>query len=190
MEAEINETTKLAFEEVVWVFGNSAAGKETFIKYVTESSDKQLYDRLGWTNKKVKVAPSSIDNIGQFLNDPITLMRDGILTETPQLLQEADVVLIKWQTVDSEADRIHKLMALLPDVLHRIILISTPRSELTKRLPNKSWWDDDEVDAFIQEENESLVQIISDLKDKLPVIEISGSPADDYRPVSKSQNPS
>ncbi len=173
-------------EEVAWVFGNSAAGKETFIKYVTGNSDKQLFDRLGWINRKVKVATSSIDNIGQFLNDPITLKRDGILTETPYLLKEADVVLIKWQTVDSEADRIEKLMTILPDVLHRIILISTPKSELTKRLPNKSWWDDDDIDAFIHEENEGLKQIISDLKDKLPIIEISGNPTDDYYPVSNS----
>ena len=150
-------------KEVVWIFGNSAAGKETFIKYVTNNRDKQLYDRLGWENKKVTAVPSSIENIGQYENDPVTLKRNNILTEAPQLLQKADAVLIKWQTVDSQAGRIEKLMKLLPDAQHRIILISTPSVQLMKRLPEKSWWDDDNPDAFIKEETKNLEELINSL---------------------------
>jgi len=165
-------------KEVVWIFGNSTAGKETFIKYVVESRDEQLYARLDWKSKNVKASVSSIRNIGQYNNDPVTLKHDDILTEVPLLLREADVVLIKWQIVDSEANRIEKLMAILPNVRHRIILIATPHNELVKRLLNKSWWDDDDVDAFIEEETIGLEELIGSLKDKLLITEISGNPKD------------
>ncbi len=168
-------------KEVVWIFGNSAAGKETFIKYAIESGDKELFTRLGWENKKVKAISASIDNIGQYENDPVTLKRDDILTETPRILEEVDVALIKWQTVDTQKGRIEKLMNLLPNTWHRIILLSTPARELEKRLPNKSWWDDDDVNAFIEEETKNLEELISSLKDKLPVTKISGNPKDYYQ---------
>lgn len=89
-------------KELVWVFGNSAAGKETFIRNIANGKATGATEKLGWTNINVAISEASIKFIGQFNNDPITKHRDKILTEVPELLKHSDVVLIKYQSVNSE----------------------------------------------------------------------------------------
>jgi len=168
-------------KEVAWIFGISASGKETFIDFVTKSKDRQLLGRLGWDNKIIKASPSSINKIGQYDDDPITLKRDQILVEVPKLLENSDIVLIKWQKVDSNSQRIEKLKSILPDAHHRIIIITTSHEEVAKRLPNKSWWNDEDVDDLINEDIEDLSEMLDSVSHELPITEISGNAGDGYR---------
>lgn len=167
-------------KEVVWVFGNSAAGKETFINYILENDRSPILNNLGLHGKKIMKSEVSTEYIGQYEGDPITIMRDNLFKEVPSILADADAVLIKWQTVDSESSRISKLLSLLPDARHRIIQVCTSKSDLSKRLPLKSWWRDDDISVFIDEENIHIQQWIDVLDGKLPLTKISGDAGANY----------
>jgi hypothetical protein len=167
-------------KEVVWVFGNSAAGKESFIRYITSNKDERLLTSLGWQELKVTASEASMKYIGQFHGDLVTEQREQILTEVPELFENSDAVLIKWQTVDSESGRMQKLKNLLPNAQHRIILIVASNEELSERLPQKSWWDDDDVAGFIAEENKYTVNELSNLQEEFLVTKISGNSTGSY----------
>jgi len=161
-------------KEVIWIFRNSAAGKETFINYVIENQKSFITDNFGLRDKEVKKSEISTKYIGQFEGDPITLKRDDIFKEVPTLLKSADAVLIKWQTVDSESSRVSKLLSKLPNAQHRIIQICTSKNELSKRLPLKSWWGNYDVSSFIDEENLHIQQWIDKLNNKIPITKVAG----------------
>jgi hypothetical protein len=169
-------------KEVAWIFGNSAAGKETFVRRVTQDKGTQLLDGLGWAGKKIVASEASITYIGQFEGDPVTELREEITTEVPSLLQEgADVVVVKWQGVDSVANRIERLQRGLPTAAHRIIQIVTPDSELYERLARKSWWDDrDNTVEFVAGEHPYIEGYIAQLGGQLPVTRVSGGVGADY----------
>ena len=104
-----------------------------------------------------------------------------ILDEVPKLIAQADVVLIKWQAVDSMSGRIEELEALLPNVNHRIIQIITTDEELAKRLPQKSWWwEDGNTEEFISEERTKVANYITELHKKLPITQVSGDSDNNY----------
>ena len=168
-------------KEVVWIFGNSAAGKETFIRHITDGDDPALLTKLGWANKQLAPCHASINYIGQFDEDPVIQKRAMILDEVPKLIAQADVVLIKWQAVDSMSGRIEELEALLPNVNHRIIQIITTDEELAKRLPQKSWWwEDGNTEEFISEERTKVANYITELHKKLPITQVSGDSDNNY----------
>ncbi|HUD06836.1 MAG TPA: hypothetical protein VMR34_03020 [Candidatus Saccharimonadales bacterium] len=123
-------------KEVIWVFGASASGKETFIKHVTEDGPRKLLKRLGWENKLLACCSESLEYIG---GEP-SASRERIMDRVPELLQSADVVFIKWQYVDSQANRPQRLKKKLPKIKHRIISLLVSPDELLERLPSKPLW--------------------------------------------------
>lgn len=169
-------------KQVVWIFGNSAAGKDTFIRHIESGGNLALIEKLGWIQADIKHSKASLKYISQFRGDPITVRRDLIFKEVPKLLVNSNVVLVKWQGVDSEAVRIESLQAILPNCAHRIIQIVTSDKELIKRLPLKNWWDDSyDIYEFIAGENKHIEEWINKLDSRLPVVKISGNPLDDYK---------
>gem|GEM_PF-4905097 len=168
-------------KEVNWIFGNSATGKETFIRHATDENEEELLRTLGWVGKKIVACAASTRNIGQYEDDPITELREDILTEVPSLLAVADVVLVKWQGVDSRADRILRLRSALPAVRHKVLQIVTPDEELYTRLVHKSWWDTrEDVRSFVTEEHEYILDYTAYLLDQIPVTKISGASGANY----------
>ena len=123
-------------KEVVWVFGESASGKETFIKYITSAKGGGLLDQFGWKDKSIVACTESLELIG----DDLDKMRDKILEKVPTLLETSDVVLIKWQFVDTQANRLLELKENLPNALHRIIFLRVSVEEVAERLPSKKLW--------------------------------------------------
>jgi len=123
-------------KEVVWVFGTSASGKATFIKHIVEDEDYRLREQFGWKDQAVVACNESLELIGGDLDEE----RESILDKVPEILQNADIVLIKWQYVDSQHDRPQRLKQKLPDVQHRIISLDVSVDELVKRLPTKPLW--------------------------------------------------
>ncbi len=168
-------------KEIVWVFGNSAAGKETFIRHMLTDESMELREKLGWQDLLVTASQASLKYIGQFDNDPVTQKRDEILEEVPELLTRNDVVLIKWQTVDSQAGRIDALLQTMPDVSQRIIYLDTSKETLVERLPRKSWWDDDDIEGFIDEETAETRTELQRLAERFSVLKITSSDDAGYK---------
>ena len=123
-------------KEIVWVFGESAAGKETFIKHIVKDKQTELLEEFGWQNKKAMACNASLRLIGARLSNK----REKILDEVSKLLENAEVILIKWQFVDSKTNLPKRLKYKIPDVRQRIISLKVSPEELAERLPAKPLW--------------------------------------------------
>lgn len=168
-------------KEVVWVFGTSASGKETFIKSVLK--DAILLEQLGWKYKSVVACEQSTKFIGQFKRDPKIILRESIIKKVPTLLSSADVVLIKWQFVDSQTSRPQRLKEAIPEAQHRIILLNTPESELIERLARKKWWHDyGEEKEFISKELSMVGDCIKQLSPEFMTTTLNSGTYSNYRP--------
>lgn len=125
-------------KQIIWIFGTSTAGKNTFVHRVC--SDQRLRELLGWGSRKVAASTASLTYIGSTKDDPFVAARDNIFTEVPALLLNNDCVLIKWQFVDSEANRLERLKAAIPEAEHSIICLSAPIEELIERVKTRPSW--------------------------------------------------
>jgi hypothetical protein len=67
-------------KKVIWIFGDSAAGKETFIRAATSSVSSEVVSVLGWSTKAIAACEASIRWIGQF--DAIQLHKNEIQFST------------------------------------------------------------------------------------------------------------
>ncbi len=165
-------------KEVAWIFGTSASGKETFIR--NAANNQPALEALGWMGRPLAACQSSLKYIGQFDGDPIIEHRRKILEEVPLLLDSVEVVLIKWQSVDSWISLPQKLREGLPGVRHRIIELRASLPELEKRLKQKPWWTDyGHEKEFIGEELEEVSRTTKDLKG-FDITVLSSSEADNY----------
>lgn len=157
-------------KEVVWIFGTSASGKETLINKLVNYKPAELIGRLVWKNKKIVACKESLDLIGGELDD----LREQILEEVPKLLAKSDVVLIKWQYVDSLAKRLQRLKELLPETKHRIIELKVEVDELIKRLPNKKLWTNyGEEKALYDVELKVVPEELAKLSDQFEVVSLT-----------------
>lgn len=163
-------------KEIVWVFGNSASGKATFIRRVVK--DTKLHVAFGWKAMSVAGCEASLKYIGQ---SPIAESREEIIDQVASLLNDADVVLIKWQLVDSLASRLTRLQQKIPEAEHRIIRLEASRAEMIRRLQQKTWWYDyGKEDDFIDSEIKSVEESIDSVKDTFAVTRVSSEANDDY----------
>lgn len=125
---------------IVWVLGESAAGKATFIKYAVANPDSNLMHHLGYDNKKIIPIEESM-----YLGDyERIVIKDKVLD---LLNKETDaVILIKWQAADSLHQKygevLRKLASETADIPTEIVLLSVESDVLYARLQNKPWWND------------------------------------------------
>lgn len=166
-------------KEVVWIFGTSAAGKHTFIKQVL--ADEDLQARLGWGNKVIAPCQESIDLLGHVGDKQIVSARKSIAGSCTKLLNNADVVLIKWQYVDTHNSTPQKLKELFPSAKHRIILLKTESQEIKERLATKTWWKEFWNDtSFSDNEREMVAKCIKQLSSDFEIITLDSSKDRDY----------
>lgn len=136
------ENARATVKEVVWVYGASGAGKETFIRDVLSGRRAAVAKQLGWLGRRVASCIPSLDYVGQSDDDQIIHLRSEIPDSVGLLLESSDVVLVKGQRVDFEAQRLDEVRERFPSCRHRIIVLSVSPEELAARLPRKRWWDD------------------------------------------------
>ena len=165
---------------VVWVVGTSASGKETFARRTPQ--DTALIAQLGWKGKRVTVSAESLEHLAQFPDDPVTLKRERILQEVPLLLEDHDVVLLKWQFVDSDADRIVRLQDELPTAKHEIIVLHAAEEDLAVRLPRKSWWKQWGSNDFAATELALVADAVESLSAHHDVTHLHSGAEEGYRP--------
>lgn len=127
--------------EVVWVYGASAAGKETFIRSVLGGNPAVLKE-LGWQGKKLGACEESLHWVAQYPTDKAgEEKRYRLASLIPALAGQYDVILVKGQDVDLALGTPQKVRLLMPQAFHRIIFIDVGLDELFQRVIHKQWWD-------------------------------------------------
>ena len=117
--------------------GESATGKETFIRYAIANPDCELVRQLGYSNSKIIPIIDVSDNERIKIKDVVLELLNKETNAT---------ILIKWQAVDSlhpqYSDVLRKLATVTPNIPSEIILLSVERDALWSRLQKKDWWAD------------------------------------------------
>ena len=98
----------------------------------------------------------------------------GIIHEVTQILLDNDVVLIKWQIVDSDAGIPQHLLDLFPEAKHKFCIIEAPYEALIERLVHKSWWDpNDDPAEYVNTERAILATKIAELGSNFDLIRVA-----------------
>ncbi|MFZ3009951.1 MAG: hypothetical protein WA030_02950 [Candidatus Microsaccharimonas sp.] len=150
-------------KEVIWVYGTSGSGKETFIKSLLVTSDLKKAFQLD--NKTLVASEESLRNLGQLDNS-----RSSILEEVANLIRTNDVVVIKWQYGDTLLNSPNVLYERFPNLKHVVIRLNVEADEQTQRLKTKSWWTDNGKESEFIEKEISLVE--SSIKALNPAFDI------------------
>ena len=133
--------------KIVWVIGQSAAGKETFIKYAAANPDSELIRQLKYNNSKI------IPLLGYKKDEVLDLINK----------ETNAVILIKWQHYNTGYDfsksDLSELKAIVPTA-NEIICLSVESDTLYARLFNKPWFDKNEAANFTQEKMNDVVEIM------------------------------
>jgi predicted kinase len=123
---------------IVWVFGSSAAGKETFIRKLLSNPSLNLINRLGWENKKIVCVEESLKYIARFENDPIAQKRLQIIERVKEIPNNSNtIILIKGQDVDLRSNLVNILRKEILDADHKIIFLHTDIQLLYERSQKK-----------------------------------------------------
>ena len=123
-------------KEIIWIYGTSASGKETFIKSLMKNRD--LQKSLGLDSHSLAISGESLKNLGN-----LSESRASIVDEVANLLKTKDAVIIKWQYGDTLLDSPNILHDKFPHLKHTIIKLNVDQLEQVRRLKTKSWWHDE-----------------------------------------------
>ena len=150
-------------KQIIWIFGTSAAGKETFIRSILTSDD--IKKALGIKSQAIAVSQESLKNLGKLDGS-----RKSIFKEIESLVQNNDVVLLKWQYGDSQIGTPEKMYEIYPNYKHRIIALDVLREDQVDRLKTKIWWYDKGAESdFLAKETIIVEEVIEKLSDKFEV---------------------
>jgi hypothetical protein len=153
-------------KKAVWIAGQSAAGKYTFIRYLLSQPNSKIISKLGWGGASVAVCNESIQFIGQKSGDANERNRYLILESAQRILRTNDIALIKWQITDSENHYPQRLKQMLPDFKHEVVYLQVSRETLKTRLIKKLWWNmADKPNEWIEKESLKVQEKIDDLKE-------------------------
>jgi hypothetical protein len=154
-------TGRIHLNTIVWVMGESASGKATFMKYAVTNPNCELMHQLGFNNHKIILIEES-KYLGEYKR---MIIKDLILN----LLEKESnaVVMIKWQATDSLHQKYGELLRNLtlatPDSSHEIILLSVESDALYTRLQKKPWWNDPD-DPYAYYSHEQMNQNVERLR--------------------------
>ncbi|MFZ2310884.1 MAG: hypothetical protein WAW11_05065 [Patescibacteria group bacterium] len=130
--------------KIIWVFGPSAVGKETFIKYINDNKPEELLTRLGWVNKDVVICNESLDWVAHEDGDKNELLRkklDKVIEEYSKKNTNS-IILIKGQDLDFDNNTLNKVKESLQNDEHEIIFLYVDFDILYKRYVSKKWWNE------------------------------------------------
>jgi hypothetical protein len=129
---------------IVWVFGNPAVGKESFIRRTASGQVPSVPPFLA-SGKKISVIEESLTWVSYKLN-PEFLEQRGTIPDLVAKRSEAwdpdSAIIIKGQFSDLESGAPQKLMQLLPEAKHVIIHVRAPDETVYERLKQKPWYKD------------------------------------------------
>jgi hypothetical protein len=133
-------------KQIIWVYGTSAAGKETFIRSLIH--DLKLRQALQLSDTP-RVCYESLKNLGSLDGS-----RKTVFEEISKLSELHNIVLIKWQYGDTLLNTPNRLQKKFPAIEHKVINLNVNKNEQIRRLKTKPWWRDDGDDerSFILRE--------------------------------------
>lgn len=153
-------------KEIIWVFGTSASGKETFIKQLL--NDTVLQKTLGIGAERIAVSEQSLINLGQ-----LDESRSSIIDEVSELIKVNEAVVIKWQYGDTLLHTPVVLHTMYPMFRHVVVKLSVDHDEQIRRLRTKTWWHDEgSEDEFIANELKLVEDSIDELKNNFIITEL------------------
>lgn len=150
--------------KIIWVFGPSAAGKETFIKHIMEDRPSELLNRLGWNSFNIVPCTESIKWVVQSDDDNNEMLRKYLAKLIRKYSQENkdSVILVKGQDLDFGDKSLEKAKEYLPQDSHEIVFLNTDFDTLYKRYKSKPWWDEfmteDVCKSWMEEQIENLIE--------------------------------
>lgn len=129
--------------KIIWVFGPSAVGKETFIKYIYKNKPVELLNRLGWNNKNIIICNESLNWVVQAEDDGNESFRKNLnlVIEKYSKNNLNSIILVKGQDLDFSNNHLKKVKESLIDDKHEIVFLFTNFEVLYDRYKNKKWWD-------------------------------------------------
>lgn len=154
----------MAKAEIVWVYGASAAGKETFIRAVLAGQQPRIVKALGWQGKRLGACQESLEWVMQHPHDTaVEQKRHQLSGVIPRIAKRYEVVLVKGQDIDLSLGTPLLVKQKLPAARHRIIFIDVGLDELFQRVTHKPWWDGTirraEEEGWLEEQIDRLMEI-------------------------------
>ncbi len=150
-------------KEIIWVFGTSASGKETFIRSLI--NDGRMRKLLDLQHKTITYSKESLKNLGKLDNS-----RVSIIDNVHALLEKKEVVLIKWQYGDTLLDTPNRLYDLFPKYNFRAVILKVSLPIQIERLKTKSWWHDSgKEEEYITKENLTVQNSVKALNDHFTI---------------------
>lgn len=130
--------------KIIWVFGPSAVGKETFINYIKNNQPTELLVGLGWINKNIVVCDESINWVVQDDNDGNELLRKKLNKVIKEYSKNNtnSIILIKGQDLDLDNNTINIVKESLLTDEHEIIFLYVDFDILYQRYTTKKWWNE------------------------------------------------
>lgn len=130
--------------KVIWVFGCSASGKETFIKNILKKEAFGIEHVLKIDTNRAYIVKPSIQLISKCSKDNINYQRNLIIDEIIKLNNKFDdsFFLIKGQNFDIRNNIVEKLTNKLPDIEYEIVFLNANVKVLIDRVKRKDWFDE------------------------------------------------
>ncbi len=131
---------------IVWVYGSSAAGKQTFIERFLENPISHITKAIRIENFTFLSSKESIKYIQQFEGDPISEKRIEIIDYSLATLNNNTntCIFIKGQDVDLEKKIPNLLFEKTPETRHILFFLDLPLNIIHERVRLNTWWDDED----------------------------------------------
>lgn len=156
---------------IIWVFGASAAGKETFIRKIVDEKPEKIINELGWKDKEIIACNESLEWIGQYNGDPKIEKRKeipSIVARNVESKQNA-VILIKGQDSDLENGLPEQICQLAPSCDHGIIFLQADVEQLYTRGQRKIWWHPENTHQTTEKWLHYQMDLLKKISSKLPI---------------------
>ncbi len=162
---------------IVWIYGASAAGKETFIRKIVSDKSLKIISELGWSNKTIIACEESMEWVGQFDGDPKIEKRKQIPYVVIENIKDKEniITLIKGQYVDLEENLPIKLYDLLPDCLHCIVFLKVDIEQLYIRVQRKIWWKSEDTKEMSEQWLHDQMKLLKNISSRLPITVVNSN---------------
>jgi hypothetical protein len=153
-------------KEIVWVLGHSGVGKETFCRSIVQNPDSYIAKQLGWTRLMIGLCDSSVDLVPRGHNKKKKDDRDKIIDELKDKQDILDVVLLKWQALDSQKGRVKAINAVFHNATIRALVLQAEDRLVEERHQSResAWKPSEGWESFLGHENEVIKTALSDFQ--------------------------
>ena len=170
---------------VIWVFGNAAVGKETFIRNLASRKARGTLFDLGLSNADFQIIEESTSWIAYEQDHPFREKRKTlpkvIATKAAENIDQNATLLIKGQFVDLENHSPEKLLQLLPNSEHHIIHLVAPAESIFERLKTKEWFKEDFTVERVRKLTLYEENLLGELDGKIPLHTVESGDDFTYR---------